>query len=211
MLDDLVFQKIRDMSKEFFTLSHHDRSHTERVYHIAIRIAEKEGGDLEVVKAAALLHDVARSMEDEGKISDHALEGARIAERILEKVDFPREKVLEVVRCIESHRFKNGMKAKSLEAGILQDADRLDVLGAVGIARVFMKGGWENIPLYDPMIPPKENYDGTSLTAINHILEKTLIIRDTLNTKTAKGIAEGRHKFIEEYLKRFLEESVGEV
>jgi uncharacterized protein len=211
MLDESVFLKIRDMSGEFFRFSHHDRSHTERVYRTAVRIADEEGADLEIVKAAALLHDVARSMEDDGEISDHASEGARVAEKILEQVDFPKEKIPEVARCIESHRFRNGMKAESLEAEILQDADRLDVIGAVGIARVFMKGGWDNIPLYDPMVPLKERYDGKSLTAINHISEKLLRIRETLSTKTAKGIAEGRHKFVEEYLDRFLKEWSGEV
>ncbi len=141
MLDDSVFLRIRDMSGNFFRLSHHDRSHVERVYNTAIRIGEAEGADLDVVKASALLHDVARSMEDEGKIRDHASEGAKIAEKILEEVGFPSEKILKVARCIESHRFKKGIQAESLEAQILQDADRLDVIGAVGIARVFMKGG----------------------------------------------------------------------
>lgn len=103
------------------------------------------------------------------------------------------------------------MKAESLEARILQDADRLDMLGAVGIARVFARGGWQNMPIYDPLIPLKERYDGRSLTSVNHIYEKILKIKDTFNTDTAKEIAEERHKFVEKFLERFLKEIKGEI
>ena len=211
VLDEFVFEEIKKRSEAFFRHSHHSKSHVERVHNLAIRMAEKENADLDVIKASALLHDVARAKEDEGKIEDHAAEGAKMARRILEEINFPREKVEKVVHCIEVHRFRNNMKAESLEARILQDADRLDMLGAVGIARVFARGGWQNMPIHDPLIPPKERYDGRSLTSVNHICEKILKIKDTFNTDTAKEIAEERHKFVEKFLERFLKEIKGEI
>ena len=211
MLDDSVFEEMRDRSEEFFKLSHHDKSHVERVYNLAVRIAKQENADLDVVKAAALLHDVARAMEDEGKIEDHAMEGAKMARKMLEEVNFPKEKIDEVIHCIEAHRFKKGMEAESLEAKILQDADRLDIIGAIGLARVFTRGGWSNMPIYDPSIPPKKKYDGRSLSSVNHIYEKILKAKDTINTDTAKEIAKKRHKFVEQFLERLFKEWKGEI
>jgi len=211
MLDESVSEKIKKRSEEFFRLSHHDKSHVERVYNLAVRISKEENADLDVVKAAVLLHDVARAMEDEGKIEDHAIESAKMARKILEEVSFPKEKIAEVVHCIEAHRFRKGLKVESLEAKILQDADRLDIIGAIGIARVFTRGGWSNQPIHDPSIPPKEKYDGKSFTAVNHIYEKNLKVKDTINTKTAKEIAEERHRFVEQFLDRLLKEWNGEM
>jgi len=211
VLDDPVFERIRERSGGFFRLSHHSKFHVERVYNLAVRIAKEENADLGVVKAAVLLHDIARALEDEGKIEDHAMEGAKMARKILEEVHFPKEKIDKVTYCIAVHRFKKGVKAKSLEAKILQDADRLDILGAIGIASVFTRAGWGNQPIYDPSIPPKEKYDGKSLTSVNHLYEKILKVRDTINTNTAKEIAEGRHKFVEQFLERFLKELKGEM
>lgn len=211
VLDDSVFEEIRKKSEAFFTHSHHSKSHVERVYNLAIRIAKTENADLDIVKASTLLHDVARAMEDEGKIDDHAAEGAKMAREILEEINFPKEKAEKVVHCIEVHRFRNGMEAESMEAKILQDADRLDMVGAVGIARVFARGGWQNMPIHDPSIPPKQRYDGKSLTSVNHIYEKILKVKNTLNTDTAKEIAEERHRFVEEFLGRFLKEFKGEI
>ncbi len=210
-MDDQVFGKIMNRSTEFFRHSHHDWSHIERVYNLSMRIAKDEKADLDVVRAAALLHDVARAMEDEGKIEDHAIESAKIAERILEEVNFPREKTVKVIQCIKTHRFRLGLKPESLEAKILQDADRLDMLGAIGIARVFTRGGWGNKPIHDPSIPPKNMYDGKSLTSVNHIYEKILRIKDTVNTETGRWIAQERYRFVEDFLDRLLKEWHGEI
>ena len=94
---------------------------------------------------------------------------------------------------------------------MLQDADRLDIIGAIGIARVFTRCGWSNQPIHDPKTPPKEKYDGKSLTAVNHIYEKNLKVKNTINTKTAKQIAEERHRFVEQFLDRLLKEWNGEM
>ncbi len=210
MLDDAVFEEIKTRSREFLRHAHHDKSHVDRVYNLALRLARSERADQDVVKASVLLHDIARAMEDEGKIADHAIEGARMAKKILEGVKFPEQKIAKVIQCIAVHRFKKSVKAESLEAKILQDADRLDIIGAIGIARVFTRGGWSNKPIYDPSIPPKTQYDGESLTSVNHLYEKILKVKDTINTKTAQKIAEERHSFIEQFLERLLKEWNGE-
>lgn len=213
MASESLFEKLREVVSEYYSHSHHDRSHVERVYKLALRIAREVGEpvDLDVLKAAALLHDVARAMEDEGLVEDHAKEGAAIARTVLTRLGFPPEKIDKVCECIETHRFRKGVKPVSIEAKILQDADRLDMLGAVGIARAFARGGWANTPLHDPSKPPKREYDGRSETVVNHFYEKILKIKDTLNTEPARRIAEERHRFVEEFLERFLREWDGEL
>jgi len=211
MLKTTVFEEIRNRSAIFFRHSHHDKYHVERVYNLATRLAQEERADLDVVKAAVLLHDIARAMEDEGTIDDHAKEGAKMARKILEEVNYPEQKVADVIHCIEMHRFRKGLMPKSLEARILQDADRLDIIGAIGIARVFARGGWGNKPIYDPSVPPKAKYDGKSDSSVNHIYEKLLKIKDTMNTKTAKKIAEERHRYVEQFLERLLKEWKAEI
>ena len=213
MVKEEVFERIRKEAENYYKHSHHDKSHAERVMRLALKIAENENEavDVEVLKAAALLHDVARFLEDEGKVEDHAEEGARIAKEILERVGFPPEKIGKVVYCIRVHRFRKGVTPRTNEAKILQDADRLDMLGAIGIARAFARGGWMNVPFYDPSIPPKKVYDGKSSTVINHFYEKVLKIKETLHTKTAKEIGKERHKFVEEFIDRFLKEWRGEL
>ena len=198
---------------KYYRFSHHDFSHVERVYNLAMRIAREVGEqvDIEVLKVAVLLHDVARHLEDEGKIGDHAEEGARIARGILESLGFPREKVEKVCYCIRVHRFRGGEKPRTIEAQILQDADRLDAIGAVGIARAFARGGLLNTPFWDPEKPPKPGYDGSSETVINHFYEKLFKIRDTLNTEPARRIAEERHRYMVEFVERFIKEWMGEL
>lgn len=116
MLDDSVFEKIRKRSEEFLKHSHHSKSHVERVYNLAVRIAKEENADLDVVKAAVLLHDIARAMEDEGKIEDHATEGAKMARKVLEEVDFPKEKIDKVIHCIETHRIQEACGSKKFRS-----------------------------------------------------------------------------------------------
>ncbi len=211
MLNASVFEEIRNKSAKFLKHSHHDKYHVERVYNLAMRLAQEEGANLDIVKAAVLLHDVARAMEDEGSIDDHASEGAKMARKILNETDFPREKIDDVIHCIETHRFRNNLVPKSLEAKILQDADRLDIIGAIGIARVFARGGWSNKPIYDPSVPPKAKYDGKSESSVNHIYEKLLKTKDTMNTETARKMAEERHKYVEQFLERLLKEWKAEI
>ncbi len=211
MVDASIFDEIKSKSARFFRHSHHDKYHVERVYNLAVRLAQAEGADLDTVKAAALLHDIARAMEDEGSIDDHASEGAKIARKILEETDFPKNRIDDVIHCIETHRFRNSLTPKSLEARILQDADRLDIIGAIGIARVFARGGWSNKPIHDPSVPPKAKYDGKSESSVNHIHEKLLNIKSTMNTETARKMAQDRHKYVEQFLERLLKEWKAEI
>jgi len=213
VLGEEVFERIREEARKHYKHPHHDFSHAERVCKLAVRIAQELGEpvDFDALRAAALLHDVARAYEDEGLVEDHAKEGARIAREILKRVGFPEEKIERVTYCIEVHRFREGVVPTALEARILQDADRLDMLGAVGIARVFARAGWSNTPLYDPGVPPKPRYDGRSATAVNHFYEKLLKVKDTLHTEPARRIAEERYRFMVQFLERFLKEWEGEL
>jgi uncharacterized protein len=211
MVNNTVFNKIRKQTAQYYKHSHHDKHHIERVYNLALRIAQQEKADTDTVKAAVLLHDIARAMEDEGTITDHANEGAKMAKKILTEINFPANKIDNVVHCIETHRFRKRLTPKTLEAQILQDADRLDIIGAIGIARTFTRGGWSNTPIHDSKNKPKAQYDGKSETSTNHIQEKLLKIKDTINTKTAKKIADERHTYVEQFLKRLLREWKAEI
>jgi len=211
MVQNSVFNEIRKRTAQYYKHSQHDKYHIERVYNLALRIAQEEKADTYTIKAAVLLHDIARAQEDEGTVNDHASEGAKMAQKILTEVNFPKQKIPNVIHCIETHRFKKRLPPKTLEARILQDADRLDIIGAIGIARVFTRGGWSNTPIHDPKIKPKAQYDGKSKTSTNHIQEKLLKIKATINTKTAKKIADERHTYVEQFLKRLLREWKAEI
>jgi uncharacterized protein len=209
-MDKEIFQKIRKLSQKYFKHTHHCKFHTERVWLLAKKIGENEKADLVVITAAALLHDIARSLEDENKIDDHAVEGAKIAREILKKSKFYPEKINDVLHCIKVHRYSKALEPESLEAKIIQDADRLDMIGAIGIARVFSKAGALNNPIHDPSIPPKQKYDGISLTAVNHIYEKLLKSKNKFHTNSAKKISKKRYEFVKKFLNIFLKECIGE-
>ncbi len=179
----------------------HDWLHAERVYRMCMRIREKEGGDPEVLAAAALLHDVGVQQELEQDV-DHSEESAKIAGEILCEIGFSSDKIRRVQEAIRQHRFRNSIEATTLEAKILQDADRLDAIGAIGIARTFSYGGSRKIPMYSE--------DKNIASTLQHFYDKLLKIRNVLNTETAKTIAKERHEFMEAFLSRFLKEIEGE-
>ncbi len=197
----------------------HDFSHVLRVYRIALEIAREYEGyvDIEVLKLSALLHDIARGKEDmdrTGKIC-HAMEGAREAEKILKELGYPEEKIEKIKHCILAHRFKTGVKPETLEAKILFDADKLDVLGAIGIARMFMIAGKHNQKL--EMVEDLEKYKKENmycgrikdLSKHSPFIEFELKIKripERLYTKKAREIAKERIKFMEEFMKRLSEE-----
>jgi len=188
----------------------HDFDHAERVLRVAKLICKNEGGDIKVVEAAALLHDVARALENDKNNLDHGEEGAKIAEKYLNGIDFPKSKIKNVVHCIAVHRFSRGRKAETKEAKIIQDADRLDALGAIAVARIMAYNGFHKIPIYDPAIKPLKEYRGVHTTAINHFYEKILKITPaSFHTKTAQKIAKRRYGFIEDFLKHFKKEWQG--
>jgi len=179
----------------------HDWLHAERVYRMCMKIMEKEGGDPEALTAAALLHDVGMRYELEQGI-DHSEKSAEIAGEILSRIGFPSGKISIVLEAIRVHRFRKNVRGVSIESKILQDADRLDAMGAIGVARTFSYGGRMGIPMYS-------SSRGTGST-VDHFYEKLLKLKNSLNTETARRIAEERHAFMEAFLSRFLKEIEGE-
>lgn len=192
----------------------HDWFHIERVYRNSLLIANEEECDLEVVKLAALLHDIADSKFNNG---DESI-GPKTARTFLEKENIPQETINHVVAIIENISFKGGnfeKKFTSKELEIVQDADRLDSIGAIGIARTFNYGGFKNRQLYNPEIAPqlkmtKEEYKNSEAPTINHFYEKLLLLKDKMNTETGKKIAQERHRFMELFLSQFYAEWDGE-
>ncbi len=193
----------------------HDWFHIERVYKNALLIAKEEKCDLEVVKLAALLHDIADSKFHNG---DESV-GPKTAKTFLEAQNVKEETILHVIAIIENISFKGGnfeQKFRSKELEIVQDADRLDAIGAIGIARTFNYGGFKNRALYDPEIAPnlsmsKEEYKKSEAPTINHFYEKLLLLKDKMNTETGKKIAKKRHDFMIHFLAQFYAEWEGEV
>lgn len=193
----------------------HDWFHIERVVRLAERIAQEEAVDTYVVMLSALLHDVADAKfhggdEDIGpKTAEDFLKSLKVEPTVIERVAF-------VVRYVSFKGGHNKPPYCTPELDIVQDADRLDALGAVGIARCFNYGGFKNRPLYDPSIPPdlqmdKETYKKGASPSLNHFYEKLLLLKDQMNTKTGRILAEERHRFLEIYIDRFLKEWRGEV
>lgn len=192
----------------------HDWFHIERVYKNALLIAQGENCDETVVKLAALLHDIADSKFHGG---DESI-GPRTARMFLESDNVPEATINHVVNIIENISFKGGNFQKtfhSKELDIVQDADRLDAIGAIGIARCFNYGGFKNRALYNPEIAPnlnmsKEQYKASASPTINHFYEKLLLLKDKMNTETGKRIALERHQYMEGFLAQFYAEWNGQ-
>lgn len=185
----------------------HDYSHLLRVLNNSLLLSIGEDCDIDIVKTSAILHDISRGFEEEGKVECHAEDGSRIAKKVLVDLNYPINKIGPVCYAIEVHRYSKGIIPRTIEARILQDADRLDVLGAIGIVRVFKKGFKNNIPFYNPNLLPKENYDGKSETIINHFFEKILKIKpETFHTSKAREIAEERYSLIKNFVESFIAE-----
>lgn len=188
----------------------HDWFHIERVYNNALHISKTEQVDTFVVALGALLHDIADSKFHDG---DETI-GPKIARGFLFKLDVDSSVIEHVINIIENISFKGGNEAqqfRSPELDVVQDADRLDAIGAIGIARCFNYGGFKNRPLYNPAIQPnlnmsKEEYKGSMAPTINHFYEKLLLLKDKMNTQTGYKIALERHQYMETFLKQFYKE-----
>jgi len=192
----------------------HDWFHIERVYKNTLLIAKNEPVDITVVSLAALLHDIADPKFNNG---DETI-GPRIASQFLLKHNIDSEIIEHVTQIIENMSFKNSFDLNpsfnSKEMEVVQDADRLDAIGAIGIARCFNYGGFKDRPLYNPKIEPnlnmtKAQYKSSKSPTINHFYEKLLLLKDQMNTKTGKRIALERHKYMEGFLKQFYAEWEG--
>jgi len=193
----------------------HDWFHIQRVYKNALLIAKGETCDEIVVKLGALLHDIADSKFHAG---DESV-GPKVAREFLESESVPEATISHVIQIINNISFKGGKTEKtfsSIELDIVQDADRLDAIGAIGIARAFNYGGFKNRAMYDPEIAPKldmskEEYKNSQAPTINHFYEKLLLLKDKMNTETGKQIAKQRHKYMQGFLAQFYAEWEGEL
>jgi uncharacterized protein len=185
----------------------HDWWHIHRVWQTALYIAKKEKANLLVVQLAALLHDIADWKFNNGDDK----ESARLAQEWLVSIGLEEESIAHICDIINAVTFKGAgveNQIKTLEGKAVQDADRLDALGAIGIARAFTYGGYKGMPMYDPAIESRlhtsfEEYKKHKGTTINHFYEKLLLLKDLMNTVTGKRLAEDRHQFIESYLNQF--------
>ena len=192
----------------------HDWWHIRRVWNNAKKIAQTESANLFIVELGALLHDIADSKFNDG---DETI-GGKTARQFLEKENIDKEIINHIVAIIDNISFKGGkekQKFRSPELDIIQDADRLDAIGAIGIARAFNYGGFKNREIYNPEIPPnlnmtKEEYKKSTAPTINHFYEKLLLLKDRMNTETGKHLAKERHLFMEKFLEQFYKEWNGE-
>lgn len=205
----LILEKTRDFVKEkmYKEGSGHDWFHVERVCNMAKYLAQKESADMFVVEMTALLHDI-----DDWKFSD--IYNTTVTEEFLKSVEVSEEDSNRILNIIKTMSYKGGVvdsTQNTTEGMVVQDADRLDALGAIGIARAFAYGGSKNRSMYDPSIKPidfksldevknKDNH------TINHFYEKLFKLKDLMNTNTAKEIAKKRHKYMENFIEEFYSE-----
>ncbi len=193
----------------------HDWFHIQRVFNNTLLIAKDESVNIQVVSLSALLHDIADAKFHDG---DESI-GPQMAREFLLSLEVESSVIDHVVKIIENISFKSTLKSKgikkekfnSLELQVVQDADRLDAMGAIGIARAFNYGGFKNRELYNPEVSPnlqldKEVYKNSKAPTINHFYEKLLLLKDKMNTTSGKKLAEERHQFMLDYLEQFYKE-----
>lgn len=213
-----IIKKIEQEAKKYFKNASgcHDWSHVERVRLNALKIARLEKADRQIVEIAALLHDIARNkeMRERGLIC-HAEEGSKEAEKILKKLKIDNDVIQNVKHAIMAHRYRNAHSPKTIEAKVLQDADRLDAIGAIGIARDFLFAGHSGSKtLYTgrEKILAKSGRDHSYSKDDSAVLEyeiKLKHIKDKMQTAAGKKIAQDRHKFMKDYFARFWQEIKG--
>jgi len=221
------FEKIKNIAERALVGSDsaHNIDHVMRVYNLCLHLAKGEKVDLEVLKAAALLHDVARVKEDSdnsGK-TDHALLGAKMAKSILKKFHFTEKKIRHIQNCIVSHRYRTGNEPDTLEAKILFDSDKLDTIGAIGVARSFVWVGHNDAKIYSDVDIDKYakiNLGGKLNGRIRNkklhspqieYKTKLIFLSKKLHTKKAKGVCKKRLKFYDNFLRRLEKEIKGEL
>lgn len=212
-LSEIPFDHIKSLARKIFEKAKgsHDWDHTLRVYGLCERIGKAEGADMVVVKIAAYLHDIGRSVQDQsaGKVC-HAAEGAKLAREIVGQLllsDFQKD---NIIHCVRSHRFRGGEKPKTLEAKVLYDADKLDSIGAVGVARAFLFAGEVGAKLHNPDVSVENTLPySRDDTGYREFKLKLSRIKDRILTTEGRKLAKERHEFMETFFKRFLEEFEG--
>ncbi len=212
-------RQLEEKAEEMFKTDStgHDMQHLLRVRSVALHIQNEEGGDAEVIATAALLHDVHRLMEKARGSYCPPAESLPTIEAMLKDVGFPVEKIPAVLHCVEFHEeygfSKEVRTATDIETLILQDADNLDAIGAIGMGRTFAFSGSYGIPAWNPDIPfDRAHYDESERdpSTLHHIHAKLLKLKDNMNTATGKMMAQGRHDFMERFVEQFIAEWKGE-
>jgi len=209
MADD----SLRTVARSYFEDSMspaHDWHHVQRVEALANRLVAEYAVDERAVELAVLLHDIGRAMEDAGEIEDHAVWGARKARQILKDRNVPAQRVETVSQAIRAHRYSNDIEPATREAEVLCDADNLDALGAVGLARCFTYGGELGEAIHDPDVPPSEDSTAVGRTQYNHLHKKILSLPERMYTDAGTALAEDRAAFVERFVDRFDAEVAGE-
>lgn len=211
-INSKIIKEIEEKAKSFFVDASgcHDWGHVERVYKLAVKIGKKEGADMNIVKLATYLHDIGRKeeMDGGGKVC-HAEKGAELAGIILSSYDLDKEIIENIKHCILSHRYRNEHKPKTIEAKVLFDADKLDSIGAVGVARDFLFAGYLGAThLYTgnekKNLKNAKDYAYTKEdTALLEYYYKLKKVKSQILTKTGKKIAEERHAYMVDFFKRF--------
>lgn len=212
-----IIQKTIDFVKEVLSDAEggHDWWHIFRVWKLSKRIAQVENVDMFTVELGALLHDIADSKFHNG---DEEI-GPFKARDFLISINVQESVITHVENIIKNISFKGGkqiQKFKSRELDVIQDADRLDAIGAIGISRTFNYGGFKNREIYNPEIKPnlnmtKEEYKNSNAPTLNHFYEKLFLLKDKMNTEMGKSLAEHRHKFMEHFLDEFYKEWNGDI
>lgn len=195
----------------------HDINHFFRVEKLAKRIGKEEKADLEILEAASLLFDIARNLEDKGKVKDHAVAGSKIARNLLVRIDFPKEKINATCHTILTHRKSKGKKPKTIEAKILQDADYLDALGAIDVARIlgstFQSKKYRRPVFVDDGVRWGKLKEKEAKSAIHYLIYKLNLSKmqpKNFHTRLGRKIAEKRFKFARQFSEKFMAEWRGE-
>jgi uncharacterized protein len=207
-------QKILDLTKEYrdeldnndFS---HDSNHIFRVESLAKSIAEDEGADLEIIEAASLIFDIARDLEDKGKVQDHAEEGANIARKVLKEINFPAGKIENVCHTIYVHRRSKDRIPETIEAKILKDADYLDALGAIDIARSIsssLQSRKYKMPIYVDKVFEPGDKDLSAIHFMSHQVSSEKHQPEKFYTKKGRQMAKDRYTFLKEFVERFVDE-----
>ncbi len=196
-----------EVKKRIENDSAHDFEHTIRVYKNAQKICKKEKANVKLVLSAALLHDIVSYPKSDKRSKISSIESAKKSKKILEKLGFSAEEIVIILDAIKDHSFSQNKIPKTLEGKILQDADRLDALGAIGIARVFATGGSLKRPFYnidDPFCKRRIPDDHT--WTVDHFFQKLLKLESLMNTKSGKAEAKKRTRILKEFLNQLKQE-----
>lgn len=210
---DEFIQQVESLAQSYFHQEMspaHDWFHVQRVRTNAEElVAEYSTADITIVQLAALLHDIGRLKEEEGDVEDHAEWGAKESEKLLHEHGASDETSKAVAHCVRAHRYSTETIPETIEAKIVSDADNLDALGAVGLARCFAYGGEIGSPIHDPSLLPDADDTVAGETQFNHIHKKLLDLPNRMYTDAGKDLADERASYIQRFIQRFEKEIAG--